>query len=268
MQTRAPDQTHVSLDPNTCTLMEGQQHEVSGLSELVDSIAALGQLHPSLVIEYADGRRLIAAGRRRWLACKELGIELIANIWLCPVDEDIQLALFANAIRIAENTERCDPSAVDIARQLLTIRNERQLPNARAVGEAVGMSESRVKRYLSLFAASDSLQEAAHVHALPLGPLLELTKCEKRLGAGATQKLLARYLKGELSVANLAKMRQRPTRKQSSAAPPGAAKLAKSSAAMLRAFSADVDASRPQIERLISQLQGLLSEDAPLLADG
>ncbi len=264
MQTRAPDQVHVSIDPATCEVMEGHQHEVSDLAALADSIATLGQLHPSLVIEYADGRRLIAAGRRRWMACQQLGIPLIANIWHCE-EENIHLELFAKAIRVAENTERCDPSAIDIAKQLQTIRNERQLPNARVLGEFVGMNEDRVKRYLSVFAASDLLQESARTHAIPLKPLMELTKCEKRLGVRATKKLLARFLKGELSTADLAKMRARPPRKSGSAKPEPKrqqTRIEKTSSAVLKAFASDPVESRPHIEELIQQLQALLPEEA------
>tara|TARA_R110002073_G_scaffold164180_1_gene320347 strand:- start:1755 stop:2555 length:801 start_codon:yes stop_codon:yes gene_type:complete len=262
MQTREPDHVQVSVDPNTCDVMEGHQHDATDIESLADSIATLGQLHPSLIIQYSDGRRLIAAGRRRWMACKSRGIPLIANIWVCE-EEDINVELFAKAIRVAENLERCDPSAMDVATQLQAIRNERQLPNARAVAEHVGMSEARVKRYLSLFAASDYLREMASTHALPLEPMLELTRCEKRLGSSSTKKLLAGYIKGELSCSDLAKKRGKPARKKRPPASPEAidARLRKSGEAMLLAFSKAPPDSGEYLEELIARLTSLLSEE-------
>jgi ParB/RepB/Spo0J family partition protein len=260
MQIREPDRTHVSLDPNTCEVMEGHQHTPAGIDDLADSIKTLGQLHPSLVIEYADGRRLIAAGRRRWMACKQRGLPLIANVWTCEGD-DINLELFAKAIRVAENIERCDPSAMDVATQLQTIRNERQLPNARTLGEYMGMSESRVKKYLSLFAASDDLRSAASRNALPLAAMLELTKCEKRLGVSKTKKLLARFLAGEISTADLAKLRSKPSSPKR-AKVPTAAKLRKSGTAMLKAFEAAPPETLSYLAELISQLQELMPDES------
>ena len=258
MQIREPDQVQVSLDPNTCEVMEGHQHTPVGIEDLADSIATLGQLHPSLVLAYPDGRRLIAAGRRRWMACKSRGLPLIANVWSCS-DEDINLELFAKAIRVAENIQRCDPSAMDVAQQLQTIRNERQLPNARALGEYMGMSEHRVKKYLSVASASEYLREMGSTHAIPLKPMMELTKCEKALGARATKKLIACYVKGELSSADLAKRRRKPTRKPRSSPEPHA-RLRKTCDAVCAAFASAAPDSHADLVDLIERLQALLPE--------
>ena len=206
MEVRQPDLTHQTLDPNTCEVMEGHQHAPTDIDALADSIATLGQLHPSLIIEYADGRRLIAAGRRRWLACKLRGLPLIANIWCCT-EEDTNLELFAKAIRVAENIERRDPSAMDVARQLRTIRNERGFRNARELGASIGMGESRVKKYLCIFKASDYLQEQAQLHGIALVPMMELTKLEKRIGERSTRAHIAKFVNGELSTSDLSKLR-------------------------------------------------------------
>ena len=262
MEVREPDLKQVPLDPNTCTVMDGHQHNPTGIEELADSIATLGQLHPSLIIEYADGRRLIAAGRRRWMACKLRGLPLIANVWTCQ-DENINLELFAKAIRVAENIERTDPSAMDIAIQLQTIRNERQLKNAAELGKYMGMSEGRIKQYLSVFSASDYLREKATNHSFPLHILLELRKCEKRLGESVTKKLINSYIKGDITAAEMAKRRGKPTRKKRTETTPEVvdARLRKSGAAMLKAFGKAPPISREYIGELIESLKGLLAEE-------
>lgn len=261
MQIKEPDKTQVSLDPNSCTVLKGHQHNPSGIEELADSIATLGQLHPALVIEYNDGRRLIAAGRRRWMACKLRKLPLVANIWTCET-EDINLEIFAKAIRVAENIERVDPSAMDIALQLQTIRNERQLRNAAELAAYMGMSEGRVKKYLSVFSASDPLREAASAHSMSLQALLELNKCEKRLGTSKTKKLIARYIKGELSTSELAQIRGKPTRKKSGIKTDidFNARLRKSGEAAFGALSKASPDSFTYVEDLIERLQQLISE--------
>ena len=262
MSHRPPDKTHVSIDPNTCVVLEGHQHQAADIEELAESIATLGQLHPALVIEYEDGKRLIAAGRRRWLACKSKQLPLIANIWHSQPD-DINTELFARSIRIAENTERRDPSAIDIAMQLQTIRNERQLKNAAEVSNAVGMSEARVKKYLSIISASDSLKSSAKTLALPLGVLLELTKCEKSLGESKTKTLTSKVGKGNMSTAELAKLRGKPKRKK----PVRVqrinydAKLKTAGDSVVKMFTKASPDGISYISDLISRLQTLLVEN-------
>ena len=65
---RAPDRRDQEVDPATCEVMSGHQHPVADVEDLADSLAALGQLNPVQILEYPDGRRYIAAGRRRWMS--------------------------------------------------------------------------------------------------------------------------------------------------------------------------------------------------------
>jgi hypothetical protein len=75
------------LDPATCELLPGHQHPVGDVAELAEAIAIVGQLHPGQVFELPDGRRWIAAGRRRWLACKERGFLYRADVWQCASED-------------------------------------------------------------------------------------------------------------------------------------------------------------------------------------
>lgn len=266
---REPDQIGVRIDPNTCEVMDGHQHAVNGIDELAQSIAALGQLHHALVIEHADGRRFIAAGRRRWMACKRLGCTLKADIWQCT-EEDINLELFARAVRIAENLQRCEPSSMDIALQLRATRNQRGFKNAKELAASMKMGESTVKSYMSVFRASDHLQDMAKQYALPLAQVLELAKCEKKLGVASTRKLIESVCKGELSQKDLAKLRHKPKRKAQTAEATKTGQTSKASLAKLRrtrAYLVDElsngsQESRQIVEELVASLTEILRNES------
>lgn len=258
---RPPDVTNEKIDPNTCAVLEGHQHDPSGISELGDSIVALGQLYPTLLLEYPDGRRLIAAGRRRWMACKERGLELLVNIWYCSDEEDVNLELFAKAVRIAENAERCDPSAMDIAIQLRAIRSDRGFKNSRDLGLAIGMGESRVKKYLSIFKASDYLQQKAREHALPIEAMCELLKFEKAHGESKMKRQLTRYLNKEITAADLAKLRGKARKSRAKAPRDPLHSLRKSGDTLLTACRSDLEQSHKYVSALVQELQALL--DSP-----
>ena len=262
---RVPDQVGARIDPNSCEVMDGHQHAVQDIDELTQSISALGQLHHALVIEHADGRRFIAAGRRRWLACKALGCSLKADIWQCA-EEDIDLELFARAVRIAENLQRSEPSSMDIALQLRATRNQLGFKNAKEVAACMKMGESTVKSYLSIFRASDHLQDMARQHALPLAHVLELAKCEKKLGVARTRKLIGSVCKGELTQKDLAKLRGKPERKAqasekssaSSGRKPSLAKLRRSSKYIVQELADGSDESKQFVEALVAKLTELI----------
>ncbi len=206
---RAPDRRDQEVDPATCEVMPGHQHPVADVEDLADSLAALGQLNPVQILEYPDGRRYIAAGRRRWMACKARGLPLRADIWLCSANEDVNSENLARAMRIAENTERKDPSAMDVAFQLRRIRVENNFASAAELGLSIGMSESRVKRYLCVLQASDFLIETARAKALPITTVAELMRCEKLLGERTARKYVKQAAEGSLSAQDLKKVREK-----------------------------------------------------------
>jgi len=206
---RSPDLRDQEVDPTTCEVMPGHQHAASDVEDLADSLAALGQLNPVQILEYPDGRRYIAAGRRRWMACVSRGLSLRADVWLCTANEDVNSENLARAIRIAENTERKDPSAMDVAFQLRRIRVENNFASAAELGAFVGMSESRVKRYLCVLQASDFLMETARTKSLPITVVVELMRCEKLLGERTARKFVKQTADGCLSAQDLKKVREK-----------------------------------------------------------
>ena len=262
---READLKDQELDPNTCELLGGHQHAVTDIEALADSIATLGQLNAVQLIEYGDGRRLIAAGRRRWLACKSRGLSLRADIWKCE-DEDIDLEHFARAVRLAENLERVEPSAIDVAIQMRKIRIERGFRNAKELGDFLGMSETRAKRYLSIFQGSDHLLEVAAQRSLPLGIVLELQKCEKRFGPAATRKLIDRAVKGDITLRDLNRMRTKDATRGKRDKPKKrkeeAVSLRERGDALLQALSSAPLEERSRItEELLVALQKLVSTE-------
>ena len=263
---RKPDRTNELLDPDTCEVLEGHQHAVANIEELAESIAIIGQLNPIQVIEHGDGRRLIAAGRRRWMACKSRGLPLRADVWVSD-GEDITLEHLARSMRIAENVQRHEPSAMDVAIQMRHIRSEHGFRNAAELGAHLGMHEARVKRYLSVFQGGDFLLEECQQHSLPLATVLELVKLEKQAGAASTRRVIQRVVKGELGCEDIKRMRVKTTRAKRTAKPKAArgpqgatpvTSLRAGVDAVLQAVQSDPEGSRELARELFVSLDAYL----------
>ncbi len=261
---RVPNLRDQLIDPATCEVMPGHQHLAGDVDELADSIVALGQINPVQILEYPDGRRLIAAGRRRWMACKSRGLQLRVDVWLCKANEDVNSENLARAMRIAENTERTDPSAIDVAYQLRRIRNENDFASAAELAASIGMSESRVKRYLCVLQASDHLLDTAQTNGLPIKTVAELMRCEKLLGARAARKYIKQAAEGTLTARELKKIRDKAKAPKSntsrSATSVFAKKLEKSGKAFLTLLAQDPSSAGPYAEELIAKARMLLGD--------
>ena len=234
---RVPNLRDQLIDPATCEVMPGHQHLAGDVDELADSIVALGQINPVQILEYPDGRRLIAAGRRRWMACKSRGLQLRVDVWLCKANEDVNSENLARAMRIAENTE---------------------------LAASIGMSESRVKRYLCVLQASDHLLDTAQTNGLPIKTVAELMRCEKLLGARAARKYIKQAAEGTLTARELKKIRDKAKAPKSntsrSATSVFAKKLEKSGKAFLTLLAQDPSSAGPYAEELIAKARMLLGD--------
>jgi hypothetical protein len=153
------------------------------------------------------------------MACSARGLSLRADVWLCAANEDVNSENLARAIRIAENTERKDPSAMDVAFQLRRIRVENNFASAAELGAFVGMSENRVKRYLCVLQASDFLMETARTKSLPITVVVELMRCEKLLGERTARKFVKQAGDGSLSAQDLKKVREKAKNTKKAKAP-------------------------------------------------
>lgn len=255
-QSIPPTHTNIELDPNTCEVMEGHQHEATDIDSLADSICALGQINPIQVIKTPDGRNLIVSGRRRWMACKSRNFPVRADVWE-SAEDDIQVELFARAIRIAENTERRDPGAMDVSRQLRTIRNEHGFKNAREVASHLGMTESKVKHYMRLFRLDESLQKIISDDSLNLSVAIELGACQRHLGIAKAKNIASRVRKEGLSSLDVARFHKGSSAKKT--AKPRKKKTVRSHGeSFLKAIASGEDVDREFLEDVIERLQGLL----------
>ncbi len=98
------------LDPNLIRMSAVQDRldPSDGLEELVESIREHGQKVAILVRRLADGAYEIVYGRRRLLACRELGQKVRATVMELSDEE----ALIAQGV---ENNARQDPSFIERA---------------------------------------------------------------------------------------------------------------------------------------------------------
>ena len=247
------------IDPSTCELLPGHQHGADDIDELAESIAIVGQLHAGQVFELPDGRRWIAAGRRRWLACKQRGFLYRADVWKCANEASVRGEDLARAIRVVENDQRRDPSAYDLAVQLRRIRNENAFQSAEEVARHIGMSVARVKKYLSIFQASDDLLAAIERDGLSITVALELVKCEKQFGEVRARKYVRGVIAGELGAADLE--RRRAAAAHGAAEPKRKDPMSGWSATanrLKRLAESDPIAARPLVETLCAELEAVV----------
>jgi ParB family chromosome partitioning protein len=223
------------------------------LTELADSIRAVGIINPIHVRVSGDGFEIIA-GERRWRASRLAGLELISAF----VHETCQ-DITADTLRVVENDQRCDPTALDTARELRRIKNLYGLTHD-GVAQQTGIAVNRVKKYLALFAASDSLLEAFDKHRLPPTAALLLARFEKEHGEAKTRTVLRKFVAGEMTTRDLELLRKRkgaaPTENK---APPSPWKRLEARATNL--IDEDPDAAKGPLQRLHKRLQQKLKND-------
>lgn len=173
------------------------------LSELKDSVQALGLLQPVVVMKQEGKRRpfKLIIGQRRYRAYEELGREDVPARVLEPTDERTAVAL-----SLAENMQREELSYADTARAVSTLYGLFG-DSDRAVAKATGMSLTMVRRLLSIekFASKKTKQwiHDRHVSRMDVKRALEATqydpdKAEKlvekmRELPGLAKRNLSRY---------------------------------------------------------------------------
>jgi ParB family chromosome partitioning protein len=115
------------------------------------SIAAHGQHVPIMVRPAPDqtDRYEIAAGRRRLVACQELGLEILARV--LPLDENAMLVL-----QYRENAEREDISTYERGKWFVRLATERGLSTT-VIAAIVGLAQSVVVELMGLARLPESL---------------------------------------------------------------------------------------------------------------
>ncbi len=143
-------------------------HELDALAQ---SIADNGLMQPIRVIRDSDDRYRIEEGERRWWAHHILvqqGNEQFQHIAAFVVDKDSASAGLLRR-RIAENVQRSDFTAIEVARamanriqEILAAESGIKRGDAeRRVGGENGMSDRRVRQFVALLTLSPEAQELA-----------------------------------------------------------------------------------------------------------
>lgn len=206
------ERTVAQLDPATLTVMEGAQHSVSsaGLEELAASIRICGQINPIQVrvVRGVDGgalRHEVISGRRRTQACLQNGQTVRAELYETCSDED------AYVIRHAENCQRQDPTAYDVAVTLRDMRNRNGWTIAQ-LAEANALSLASAKRYLAILNASDKVLTLLATTEVTLRVAVALVRLERECGEVCARRILPRVASGELGASELDALRGRASR--------------------------------------------------------
>ncbi len=159
------------------------------LTELAESISAVGLVQPVVVRRVGEGYELVA-GERRWRAAQKAGLEKIPAIIREAGDaESLELALI-------ENLSREDLNPIDTARAYAILQEDFGATQEELAGK-LGRSRSAVANTLRLLDLPDEIQELIEKGKLSEGHGRALLAVPDRL---KQRKLAARVAKRGLSV--------------------------------------------------------------------
>jgi ParB family transcriptional regulator, chromosome partitioning protein len=184
---------------------EGVRDDIGDVSGLAATIAEQGLLQPLGVVALGSGRYRVVYGGRRRAAAIELGLERVPCVVLDTGDPSLLLR------QLIENLQRQDLNDVEQARAFARLRSNivetrGKLPEGDlddAVGQAVGLSRSTVRRYLNLLDLPDEIQQMIRRNELNVTQAQHL----RRIASPRTQLELARAAAEEgMSAAELSRL--------------------------------------------------------------
>jgi ParB family chromosome partitioning protein len=140
----------------------GAGTEDTSLADLALSIKEKGLLNPITVLEREDGRYDLIIGQRRFLACKQLGLETIPAIVRDRMDDTD-----ATILSLVENVHRADMSPIDKARAYKTIYQKYE--DYANVARETGVAIATIKKYMMLLDLAPSIQESLTTSDGPAG---------------------------------------------------------------------------------------------------
>lgn len=133
------------------------------LTDLARSIKLHGLIQPIAVISTGDGKYILKAGQRRWLAHKKLGIEKIKAIvqeeTIIPKKES-EKALFE--IAVLENTQRDNLMPLELALSLRQALDKKLYKNMEELSAALSKSKSYVSKVLKVLSLEKQIIEDLH----------------------------------------------------------------------------------------------------------
>jgi len=123
------------------------------LSELAASISTHGVIQPLIVSPVENGRHILIAGERRWLAAQQAGLKRVPVIVRHASNQEfLELALI-------ENIQRADLNPLEEADAYRQLVEEFGLSHD-AVARRVGKSRTTVTNTLRLLSAADEVKHA------------------------------------------------------------------------------------------------------------
>jgi len=140
------------------------------LEELAQSIKRFGVIEP-IVVKRKGEKYEILAGHRRFLASQIAGLVDIPAIIQDCSDED------SEAITLEENIQREDVNAMDIARYLAYLYEQRKL-SVTEIAERFNKTPQWVNSHLRLLGMDEMLQAAVEAGQMPYASALELMKID------------------------------------------------------------------------------------------
>lgn len=135
--------------------------EDSNIEDLAKSINEKGLLNPITVLNRQENYELIV-GQRRFLACQLLGWETIPSLIRSDMSD-----IDARIISLIENVHRADLHPLDKGRAYNQIYDV--FGTYGWVSKETGVSQSTVKRYMSLLKLAPSIQELLTTSDGPVG---------------------------------------------------------------------------------------------------
>ena len=143
---------HLPLDLLDHNPYQTRSHiDDAGLAELADSIKVSGVFQPVTVRPGQDGRFMLIAGERRWLASQLAGKSTIPAIVRHVSNEQ------AMEMTIVENLQREDLSPMEQARAFRRLSEEFSLTQEQ-IAERTGKDRSTVANFLRLLRLPDDIQ--------------------------------------------------------------------------------------------------------------
>ena len=124
------------------------REDVGDIRTLAESIQQEGLLHPLTVRPYGPDKYEIVAGRRRYEACKQIGMKVIP----CNIADDMDDRR-AVLVSLKENMRRGDITAAEKRRgigKLLELEGGDTLPNRRKIAPALNMAMGELKTALEV----------------------------------------------------------------------------------------------------------------------
>ncbi len=136
--------------------------EDASLTDLANSIKENGLLNPITVRSGSDGQYDLIAGQRRFLACRQLGMETISVI----VRDDLA-DTDAAVVSLVENVQRADMSPIDKAMAYQGIYDKHG--SERRVAKETGVTLKTVRRYMALLKLAPSIRDRMTTSEGPAG---------------------------------------------------------------------------------------------------